>query len=126
MDVTWWDRPVNFIKGGPTRLGGLDVFYEFDWRQEFGHGRATFPNGTPLSDLVRSDCPDGLAPTLLLTVRDDADERAFDADGRYIVVVNVRRIRSVAPNAARHTSHGGSDAALPLRRAQARWQRTRR
>src|SRR5713101_5899340 len=100
MEVEWWDRPLSSRMGGQSRLGGLELFYEFDWLDEFPDQRAMFQNGTSLARLVKRECPQDLTPALLLTVRGNIEERSFVADGRYIAVINLRRIRAAAGDAA--------------------------
>jgi hypothetical protein len=93
MDVEWWDRPLESRPGTPSRLGGILVFHEFEWLDEFPDERAQFKNGKALARLVKRDAPETKTPALLLTVRDDADELSFETDDYYIAVVNLRRIR---------------------------------
>ena len=64
-----WDLPLRKRVGGKILLAGLDVYYDFDWKEEVGHGRATFRNGKKLALVVQEDCPDGKIPCLLLTTR---------------------------------------------------------
>jgi hypothetical protein len=86
-----WGYPLFRRVGGPTRLCGIDVFHEFAWTDVFADNRSQFPNGQRLAERICEDCPDGMEPTLLLTVRSDEPEQAHEIDGRYVVVVNARR-----------------------------------
>lgn len=84
-----WDRPLEHRRGGVTRLGGLEIYYDFDWRSVFRHDRAVFPRGQSLAQLVDSDCPEGKEPALLLTERTDVDARIEETVDRYIVIVPI-------------------------------------
>lgn len=96
-----WDRPLQHKKGGPTRLGGLDVFFDFVWRDVFNHNRAIFPNGQSLAELVAGDCPDDKQATLLLTIREDVSASIRETDDRYIVVVPIQEyLRGAGADAA--------------------------
>lgn len=65
-----WDVPVYHRKGTPTRLCGIDVFHEFEWRTVFRDERTQFRHGQDLAKLVISRSVDGTTPALLLTLRD--------------------------------------------------------
>jgi hypothetical protein len=91
-----WSHPLFHRVGGPTRLCGIDVFHEFAWTDVFADNRSQFPNGQRLAERICSDCPDGMEPTLLLTVRSDEEERAHEIDGRYVVVINANRYLELA------------------------------
>lgn len=84
-----WDRPLSRRGGATRRLGGLEIYYDFSWRTVSRHNRAVFPRGQSLSDLVRSDCPQGKRPTLLLTERNDVAARIQETADRYIVIVPI-------------------------------------
>jgi len=86
-----WSHPLFHRVGGPTRLCGIDVFHEFPWTDVFADNRSQFPNGQRLAERICRDCPDGMRPTLLLTVRSDEPEQAHEIDGRYVVVINANR-----------------------------------
>lgn len=91
-----WSHPLRRRVGGPTRLCGIDVFYEFTWTDVFADNRSQFPNGQRLAERICRDCPDGMEPTLLLTVRSEEPEQAHEIDGRYVVVVNANRYLALA------------------------------
>ena len=76
-----WDRPLEHRRGSGSRLGGLDIYYDFSWREVFRHDRAVFPRGQSLAKLVASDCPAGKEPALLLTERTDV-EAGIEPNGR--------------------------------------------
>jgi hypothetical protein len=86
-----WQPRLRSRPGGQTRLGGIKLYYDFNWQEVFPNGRAQFRGGQSLARLVAQDCPDGLAPALLLTTRDDVEEDAFTTDSEYVVIVDVRR-----------------------------------
>jgi hypothetical protein len=86
-----WDPPLKKRRGSAIRLCGLDVYYDFDWLTLFPDRRAQFKHGQALAQRVRSECPEGKRPALLLTTRDDVDERPIEAESDYIVVVNLPR-----------------------------------
>lgn len=91
-----WGHPLFRRVGGPTRLCGIDVFHEFAWTDVFANNRSQFPNGQRLAERICRDCPDGMEPTLLLTVRSDEPEQAHEIDGRYVVVINANSYRELA------------------------------
>ena len=86
-----WDPPLSKKVGGQTLLAGLDVYYDFDWKEVFGHGRATFRNGQRLARVVKKDCPDGKIPCLLLTKKDDVTEEPISTDTHYVVVIRIHK-----------------------------------
>src|SRR5664279_4646028 len=91
-----WSYPLRRRVGGPTRLCGIEVFHEFTWTDVFADNRSQFPNGQRLAERICRDCPDGMKPTLLLTVRSEEPEQAHEIDGRYVVVVNANRYLELA------------------------------
>jgi Domain of unknown function (DUF4263) len=86
-----WDRPLEHRRGSPNRLDGIDLYYDFAWRDVFRDERAQFRHGKALALLVRDECPEGKVPALLLTTRDEMDERTIETDSEYVVVVNLPR-----------------------------------
>jgi hypothetical protein len=96
-----WDRPLSRRRGSHNRLGGLDVYYDFNWLNMFRHDRAIFPRGQSLAQLVRRDCPEGKTPCLLLTERDDIAPYIRMTDDRFIVVVPINDyLRNAGADAA--------------------------
>jgi hypothetical protein len=96
-----WDRPLRYRRGSPTRLDGVDIYFDFEWLDVFSDGRAQFRNGQCLAQLVRNDCPQGKVPALLLTTRDDVEERSIETDSRFVVVLNLPRyLAHATPDAA--------------------------
>jgi len=91
-----WSQPLRYRQGSAIRLCGIDVFHEFEWTTVFADNRSQFGNGQRLAERICADCPNGLVPTLLLTIREDEPERAFEADGRLVVVVNVHKYLETA------------------------------
>jgi antiviral defense system Shedu protein SduA len=90
MDIDW-DRPLQHRRGSPNRLVGIDIYYDFVWSEVFSNGRAQFRNGKSLARLVGRECPQGKRPALLLTTRDDVEERPIETDSEFVVVLNLRR-----------------------------------
>jgi len=84
-----WDQPLNHRRGADNLLGGIDVYFDFDWRTVFGHDRAVFPRGQSLAQLIARDCPDGKEPALLLTERTDIEARIEETDERYVVILPI-------------------------------------
>ncbi len=84
-----WDPPLQQRRGSQRRLGGLDVFFDFDWKEVFRHNRSVFPNGQSLAELVARECPAGKTPTLLLTTKADVEASIRDTPDRHIVIVPI-------------------------------------
>lgn len=91
-----WDRTLQHHRGAATRLAGIDVYHEFDWRDFFPDERAQFRNGQCLARRILRDCPEGKAPALLLTDRDDIEEGARQTASHYVVVLNLPRYLELA------------------------------
>lgn len=93
-----WPRPLQERTGAPTLLGGISVYFDFDWRAEIGHPRMTFLGGKRLAREVRDGCPAEKKACLLLTIQDDIDEGPLVTDDEhYIVVTQIRRYRQYKP-----------------------------
>lgn len=85
-----WGSPLRTRRGGASRLSGLRVHYDFVWESVFGHGRATFPGGQSLAELVRRECPAGKGAALLLTTRNDVRQPYIvETDDQYVAVVPI-------------------------------------
>jgi hypothetical protein len=69
-----WSRPLHYRRGAPERLDGIDVYYDFAWKDHFPDGRAQFRHGQALARFVRKTCPPGKTPALLLTEDENEDE----------------------------------------------------
>lgn len=95
-----WDLPLENRQGGATRLGGIDLYYEFDWDDYFTSQRAQFRNGQCLARLVRETCPADKTPVLLLTARDEVPEGVRETDEHYVFVLNLPRYREATADAA--------------------------
>lgn len=96
-----WPVPLFYRQGGPKRLNGIDLFYDFPWLEQFKDWRAQFKNGLCLATLAEKDCPVGKIPALLLTRRDEIAERLIETPDYFIVVVNLPRyLREASNNAA--------------------------
>ena len=83
-----WGTPLK-RKGSNTRLSGVDVWYDFDWKTVFRHNIAAFPNGQSLTSAVRRRCPGDKIPCLLLTKNDDAEQGTIQTDTHYVHVIRV-------------------------------------
>src|SRR3954447_13510950 len=88
-----WPLPLQHCKGAPSNLERIDVFFDFDWNAVVGHPQIQFPFGQCLARRVKEECPEHLKPALLLTTRDDAEEKALEVDRFYLVVINFNRYR---------------------------------
>lgn len=86
-----WELPLRKRRGSPKRLAGLDVYYDFEWLDYFRDERAQFQNGMCLARQIRNACPRGKTPALLLTTRDDVEERPIETASSFFVVVNFPR-----------------------------------
>jgi hypothetical protein len=96
-----WPRPLQHRRGGWTRLDGLDVYYDFDWFEQFQHRRMQFKNGQILAQDVRAACPADKRPALLLTTRKKVREQVIETDSDFIVVLNLPRyLREATGDAA--------------------------
>jgi hypothetical protein len=91
-----WDLPIRFRRGGPSRLAGIELYYDFNWYDQFADGRAQFRNGRCLALLVQQGCPDGLIPALLLTARDSVEEQILQTATHFVNVLNLPRYRAQA------------------------------
>ncbi len=83
-----WNTPLK-RKGSKTRLSGVDVWYDFDWKTMFSHNVAAFPNGQSLTSAVRRRCPADKIPCLLLTKNDDAKQGTIQTDTHYVQIIRV-------------------------------------
>jgi hypothetical protein len=99
LDLTW-DVPLRHRQGSETRLAGVDVYYEFKWRDVFPNWRCQFKNGQCLAERVRDLCPPGKKPALLLTLRDDVKQGFRHTPGLLVFVVNVAEYRLTTGDAA--------------------------
>jgi hypothetical protein len=100
LDLTW-DVKLNHRRGSETRLAGVDVYYEFKWRDVFPSERAQFKNGQCLAELVRDHCPPSKKPALLLTLREGLEQGFRQTPKFLIFVVNLPEYRRSTGDAAR-------------------------
>lgn len=85
-----WTRELHYRQGARKRLRAIEVYYDFDWVEQFSHNAATFRKGEHLADFVVSECRAGCTPALLLTVRDDVcASHTLEYGGRSVIVVNI-------------------------------------
>jgi hypothetical protein len=91
-----WPLPLHHRKGAPSRLEGIDVFYDFEWHEFFRDGRVQFRNGKALAGQAYEACPDGKAAALLLTCREDAEEGSFESASLFVLVINFPRYLRLA------------------------------
>ncbi|MDD2786018.1 MAG: DUF4263 domain-containing protein [Patescibacteria group bacterium] len=78
------------FRRGRKLLQDIEVYHDFSWKDVFPTGRTAFRNCKSLASRVRSDCPDGRKPALLLTIRDEAREVGFTTDTHYVLPVRIR------------------------------------
>ena len=87
-----WHPRLRTRTGSPTRLMGLRVCYDFNWRAVFGHNRAAFRHGQDLAKTVWSGCPAERTPCLLLTTKDDMEDGPlYTNDDHYLFVMRIHR-----------------------------------
>ena len=87
-----WHPPLRTRTGSPTRLMGLRVCYDFNWKAIFHHNRAAFRHGQDLAKTVWSGCPAGKIPCLLLTTKDETEDGPlYTSDGNYVFVMRIHR-----------------------------------
>jgi hypothetical protein len=95
-----WERPLEHRRGSPTRLDGIDVYYDFAWGEHFPDRRAQFRNGQCLAQRVREECPDGKTPALLLTDLENAREGCVETATHSVFVLNLPRYKQTEPDAS--------------------------
>jgi hypothetical protein len=100
LDLTW-DVPLHYRPGSETRLAGVDVYYEFKWRDVFPTGRTQFKNGQCLAELVSDFCPPGKDPALLLTLRDGIKQGFRHTPNLLVFIVNIPEYLAATGDAAR-------------------------
>ena len=87
-----WHPQLSTRTGSPTRLMGLRVYYDFNWRAIFRHNRAAFRHGQDLAKTVWNGCPAGRVPCLLLTTKDDMEDGPlYTNDDNYVFVMRIHR-----------------------------------
>lgn len=90
--VKEWEPELSQKSGSPTRLAGLQVYYDFDWSNVIGHRMAQFRNGQDLARCVTEACPDEETACLLLTTREDVHDGPLHTDDKnYVFVVRIQR-----------------------------------
>lgn len=47
-----WSVELSHRKGAPSNMGGIDVFFDFDWDEVVGHPQTQFPFGQCLARRV--------------------------------------------------------------------------
>ena len=116
-----WQLPLRERTGAPLLLGGIGVYFDFEWRQVIGHNRTAFRRGKSLAQEVKDGCPAGKKPCLLLTVRNDVDEGPLlTEDEHYIVVTQIRRYQKYKPTkraVGYFADDSGLNAVIAARRA---------
>ena len=123
IKASWRPRLREKI-GAPTLLGGLDVYYDFDWHSVIGHNRAAFRKGKNLAQQVKDGCPSDKIPCLLLTTRDDVEKGPLPTDDdNYVVVAQIqdyRRYTSANPALSYFAGKSGLNTVTAARRARKR------
>lgn len=88
--LSTWRPQLERRTGARKLLAGLDVYYDFSWRDVIGHGKTTFPNGKDLADRIKDACPKGMTAALLLTTRDDAEDGHLRTmDETFLFVIHI-------------------------------------
>lgn len=64
-----WTRELKHRLGEKERLGGIDLLYDFNWREIIGHNYNKFRGGQGLVNLIKRECPNDKTAILLLTTR---------------------------------------------------------
>lgn len=97
-----WPQPTQLRYGAPAMLRGVPIFYDFDWRQQFGHIKSVFPNCKSIARKISAMTPAGKGPILLLTNRADVTHyRLDDSPERYVVhIFNASTVCSVTADVA--------------------------
>lgn len=90
-----WPNPLS-QRTALVRLDGVEVYYDFDWTDVFGHNQSAFPNGQALACLVRRECPESLIPTLLLTCLEGEERRTHVTEDRFVAIVPIRDYLALA------------------------------
>lgn len=106
---------------GGRKLSGIQIFHDFDWNEKFE--RRTFKNGLRLTSLVRSDCPAGSTPSLILLSGPDVSEGVINEPPNYALIINIDTyIARATPDAAAayFTLRRGADTRLEIASALAR------
>ncbi len=88
-----WPRQLHHRPGAPERLGGLDLYYDFEWADHFRDGRAQFRHGQALAQFAIRTCPQGRTPAILLTDDPDAEEGFRDTPLHRICVLHLPSYR---------------------------------
>jgi antiviral defense system Shedu protein SduA len=86
-----WSAPLKHRLGAATRLDRVDVYHDFEWRDHFPDERTQFKNGECLAQNLRSSCPEGKTPALLLTEDEDAEEGYRETPEHLVLVLNLPR-----------------------------------
>lgn len=97
-----WQPQLSRGTGARKLLAGLEVYFDFAWKEVIGHGKMAFTNGKDLAERIRDDCPEGMTPVLLLTTRCDVEEGHLrTSDGTYLFVIHIGRyLENAAAGAA--------------------------
>jgi hypothetical protein len=94
-----WEPELSYVRGSPSLLDGIDVYYDFKWRAELGHRRRQFPNGQCLARLVRRHAPPGKRPALVLTTQ-DVQPHPYVTDTHFFFIVNIRQVKGARADVA--------------------------
>jgi hypothetical protein len=89
-----WPRQLRHRRGAPERLGGIDLYYDFEWGDHFRDGRAQFRHGQALAQFVRRTCPDAKTPAILLTADPDVEEGFSDTPLHRVCVLHLPSYRA--------------------------------
>jgi len=88
------------MRGGPARLLGIDIYYDFRWREVVTHGMRQFAHGQRLAELAVANCGEK-TPALILTSNEQQLEGSFETETHHFIVVCLPRyLREATPNEA--------------------------
>jgi len=85
-----WEYPLKHKVGDSKCLENIHVYYDFSWKDIFGHEFNKFKGGLKLARLVSSQCPDGKTPALLLSINRSISEESRTTRTHYFVVVKIQ------------------------------------
>jgi len=85
-----WKNTLNHRVGEVYCLMEMDIFYDFNWYELFGHDHDKFPGGRKLAKLVKNQCPTDKIPAILLTIDSNANEESKITDTHFFVIVKIK------------------------------------
>lgn len=97
-----WPVPLKSRQGGITLLGGVWIYYDFDWYDKLGHNRSVFPHCKSIAQKIENLTPPGSVPILLLTAEGVWSPYTVKLIAPNVVlhIVSVHAIMSLSADAA--------------------------